>query len=290
MVLSWSINFIVGKITLRHLDVITLMSFRIVLAALILLLIYYSSHRRARLDRRDLWTFAVLGFFGVLVNQGLFTIGLNFTTTGHSSLIIAMAPILVLMLASIKGLEALTISKGVGMALSFTGVALLATEKGLSLRSGNLAGDLITLAGMLGFAIYAVYGKKVAARYDSVAMNTFNTLEAAILLLPLAVYRGAHLNWAAVGWAGWAGLFYMAAISSVLGYLIFYWALRHMAASRISAFSYVQPLLVNALGLTLLGERFTRHILIGGALILIGVYAAERGPAEDDDRAEASRA
>ncbi len=288
MTLSWSFNFIFGKIALRHFDVTTLAAFRIIVAALILLPIYYSSRQRARLDRKDLWTFAVLGFFGVLINQGLFTIGLNFTTAGHSSLIIATAPILVLLIAWAKGLEAFTASKAAGMALSFAGVAFLAVEKGLHLHSGSLRGDVITLAGVVGFAVYAVWGKKVALKYDSLAMNTFNSLAAAILLLPFAIHQGIRLDWRGVGWAGWGSMFYMAAFSSVLGYLIFYWALRHMAASRISAFSYVQPVIVTLLGIFLLGEHLTRHLVIGGALVLFGVYIAERGPDEDEKGAESA--
>ena len=283
MTLCWSVNFIVGKITLRHLDVVTLMPFRIILAGLILLCIYLANPRRARLSRHDIWTFAMLGFFGVALNQGFFTLGLNYTTAGHSSLIIAVSPILVLLFAMGLGLEGHTAWRMIGMLISFTGVAVLATEQGLHLHSGNLLGDLITIGGDIGFAIYAVLGKRVAARYDSLSMNTFNTLAASILFLPLAIHQGARLNWEAVGWIGWGGMFYMAAFSSVVGYLIFYWALRYMAASRLSAFSYVQPVVVNILGIALLGERVTTRLLIGGAMILVGVYVTERRFGKNDE-------
>jgi drug/metabolite transporter (DMT)-like permease len=287
MLLFWSFNFIIGKIALRHLDVFTVVSFRLVLAALILIPIYLAAPQRAKLDRRDLWTFAVLGFFGVLVNQGLFTIGLNYTSAGHSSLLVAMSPILVLLIARAKGLERMTFPKTAGMLLSFTGVAFLASEKTANSRSGYWLGDLLTLGAMLGFAIYAVFGKKVAAKYDTVAMNTFNALAAGILMLPLAIRQGLRLDWASVGWAGWASLFYMAAFSSVAAYLIFYWALRYMSAARLSTFSYIEPVLVPVLGILLLGERFTLRLLVGGAMVLLGVYIAERGPAEDGAAVEA---
>jgi drug/metabolite transporter (DMT)-like permease len=223
MTFCWSINFIIGKVTLRHIDVFTLMPFRIILAGLILLTIYFASPGRTRFNHQDIWTFSLLGFFGVAMNQGFFTLGLNYKTAGHSSLIIAVSPILVLLIAWSMNQEALTAAKMLGMIVSFVGVTLLATEQGLHLFSGNLLGDLITIAGDIGFALYAVLGKKVARRYDSLSMNTFNTLAASIFLLPLAIHQGAHLNWRAVGWVGWAGMFYMAAFSSVVGYLISTW-------------------------------------------------------------------
>ena len=279
MLLMWSFNFLAGKIALRHLDPWTLAAFRLELAALLMLPLYFLKRDRPALRRSDLWTFAWLGFFGMLMNQGCFTVGLNYTTVGHSSVILAMGPILVLLLASAQRLEALTFRKILGMAISFTGVAILTTERGIHMHSPTLAGDLITLTGISGFAVYAVFGKKVAQAYDVVSMNTFNFLAAALLLLPLAIWQGTKLDWGSVGWAGWAGMFYMSAISSVAAYTIFYWALRHMSASGVATVSYFQPVVVILLGVIFLGEQLTRSLLLGGALVLLGVYLAERGSA-----------
>ena len=279
MVLMWAFNFIVVKITLLHFDAITLAAFRLVLAGLIMLPIYLLAPRARGFERHDFWTLAVLSFFGAVVNQGCFTIGLSFTTAGHSSIVVGMAPVMILLLARAYGLERLTPAKVSGMALSFCGVTILALENGFHLRSGTLAGDLITLIGSTGFALYTVYGKKVAGKYDSISVNAFNALAGAILLTPLAVWRGLRLDWAGVGWAGWAGIAYMAAFSSVTAYIIFYWALRYMAASRLATITYAEPVVVVLLAILLLGEKLTVSLLVGGLLVLGGVYLSERGGA-----------
>lgn len=277
MVLSWSFNFIAGKIALRHMDPWTLATFRIILSAVLTLPFYFAMPRRTRFHRHDLWTFTVLGFFGVVVNRGFFTFGLAYTTVGHSAMIVATGPILVLLLARAFRLENITPAKIAGMALSFAGVGVLVSEGGLHFHSGTLTGDLVTLGGTIGFAVYTVLGKRVARQYDTISMNTFNNLAGAVILLPLGVWRALHLDWAGVGWAGWSAVVYMALVTSVLAYLIFFWALRHMAASRLSAFSYLHPPLATLLGVLLLGEKLTRLLLIGGALILAGVYLTEFG-------------
>ncbi len=286
----WSGNFIIGKIGLRHWSPLSLASFRVVLAALVMLPVYLvhgplPGAERARWNRRDFWTFVQLGFFGVVINQVCFTIGLNYTTVGHSALIIATGPISVLLMAWALGLEALTLEKVLGMVLAFAGVAVLAAEQGLSLRSGTLRGDLITLAGSLGFATYTVLGKRVAEEYDSVSMNAFNYFAGGLLLLPLAVRQALSLTraggWGSVDWEGWAALGYMAVGASVLAYLIYFWLLRYMAASRLVAFGYFHPVLTTLMGILLLGERLTRSLLLGGALVLAGVYLIESGPRED---------
>ncbi len=278
MLLMWSLNYVAGKIALRHLDPISLACFRIELAAIIMLALYYARPRRP-LRLRELWPFAYLGFFGVVVNQGLFTVGLNYTTSNHSAVIIAIGPVLILLLARAMKLEALTAAKMVGMAVAFAGVFLLEAENGSPAHSPFLLGDLITLGGTIGFSIYAVLGKRVASEYDAITMNTFNCVAAAIMLLPLSIRQGIHLDWHAVGWPGWLGMIYMAAGSSVAAYTIFYWILRYMSASRVGAISYFQPIAVIVLSAAFLGESPTRNLLLGTALVLLGVYLAERGTA-----------
>ena len=290
MVACWSLNFIVGKVALRHFAPLTLASFRVVLAALIMLAVYGLSRLaagpRARgFHRHDFWTFGYLGVLSVAVNQVCFTIGLNYTTVGHSALIIGTGPIVILLLARLLGLEAMTAKKLLGMVAAFVGVTVLAVEHGLSLRSGTLRGDLITFTGSVAFALYTVLGKKVAAEYDSVSMNAFNYLAGAVVILPVAIHQALGLSrsggWGQVTWQGWAALGFMAAFASVLAYLIYFWVLRYMTASRLGALSYLHPVLTTATGIVLLGERLTPHLLLGGGLVLLGVYLLESGPREN---------
>ena len=277
MLALWSLNYIAGKVALRTIDPVSLAAFRIEIAAIAMLFVYFAQPSRSRLRMRDVWTFTYLGFFGVIVNQCLFTIGLNYTTSNHSSLIIAVGPIIILLLASAMKLESLTLPKLLGMAISFVGILFLEAEQGSPVHSPFLRGDLLTLAGTIGFSIFAVLGKRVSAKYDAVSMNTFNCVSAAILLLPLSIHQASHIAWNQIGWQGWAGLVYMALGSSVAAYTIFYYVLRHMTASRVGAISYFQPIAVILLSIVFFHENPSRNLLLSTALVLLGVYMAERG-------------
>lgn len=290
MVASWPFNLILGKVALRYLPAFAVASFRMTIAGIVMLPIYWATHFRQsaemkvtkRLVSGDFWTFLLLAFFGMVINQGCFVVGLNYTTVGHSALIMGMAPITILILAWGQGLEVATSRKIIGLAMGFTGVTVLALEKGLHLHSGTLVGDLLTLFGSSGFALYTVAAKKVSWKYDAITINTFNCGLSAILLLPLTIYEGFAItqthSWSSVPWKGWMGIAYMALVGSVTAFLIYTWALRYIAASRIGAVTYTHPIVSTTLGILWLGEAITRSLIIGGALVLVGIYLIQSGP------------
>jgi drug/metabolite transporter (DMT)-like permease len=284
MVFIWSLNYVFGKYALLHMDGLTLAAFRLVMAGVLIvpvyLVVYFAGTRRQGFPMRDWPALVWLALFGVVLNQGCFTLGLSLTSAGHSAIIVGTAPVVVLLLARWRGLETLGLGRVIGMAIAFTGIIILTSEHVAhfgppGLRAHPLLGDLFTLLGVIGFSVYTVWGKELAARYDSIAMNAFNQAAAAVIVLPLAIRQAMHMDIRAIGWRGWADVFYMAAMSSIVGYVIFYWALRRMPASRLAAFSYLQPLVVILLGAVLLGERLTPHVALGGSLALAGVYLTE---------------
>lgn len=249
---------------------------RLPLAALLVLPIYFAQRRRTPLQRSDIWTFVYLGFFGIVINMGCYTLGLSQTTSEHAVVVMALGPVLVLLLGAALKIENLTPAKAAGMTISFLGVIALETEHGISRHSPLLIGDLITFLSISGFAVFAVLAKKVTMRYDAISMNTYNVIAGALLAMPVALHQGMHLQWGSVGWIGWAGMSYMAGFSTVTSYTIFNWVLRHMDPSRVAAINYVQPVIVILISIPFLGEHPTGHLLAGASLVLLGVYLAER--------------
>lgn len=290
LLLVWAFNFIAGKIALRSFDAPTLATFRVFLAGVCVLLLYplfrrvpafaedIRAHARPH-SWRDLWTFAYLGFFGVVVNQVGFTIGLRYTSVGHSAIIVGLGPIYALVLAVLFRLEALTFRKVLGMSIALAGIILMATGTGLGHRSPTLLGDLITFAGSIGFALYAVLGKRVAARYDALTMSTWNFVAGALIVSPFALQHALSLgplhNWLAISWQSWAAMLYMALFSSALAYLFYFWLLRYLEVTQLAAYNYLLPVTATLLGILFLGERASRAEFLGSALALAGVYYLE---------------
>jgi drug/metabolite transporter (DMT)-like permease len=294
MMLLWCGNYLVAKAGFREIDGVTMGVLRVILAALIMVPIYLVSRwrrppRRA-LHRSDYAILAWLGLLGMALNQVLFVVGLSYTTVGHSSFIVAVGPVNILLFAWLMGLERLSFNKVAGIALSFTGVAMIAAGHGFNFREAMLRGDLITLCGSLAFSLYAVFGKKFAGRFDTMTLCAWNYFLGALMLMPLAIWRGVQQDWSRVTWRGWGALFYMAVASSVLAYFIWYWALHHLAATRIGVVTYIQPVLGTLLGVYVLHEVFTGQLFLAGLLVLGGVAVTEwhpKGAEEEDESVEA---
>ncbi len=279
MIVFWSGNYIVGKIALREFSPLLLASLRIGFAGLFMLPFYAweNRDRAARWTRRDVPLLLSMGVFGVTLNQVFFVLGLSRTSVAHAAIIIGLTPMLVLLFACIRGMEQMTTRKAVGMAIALAGVAVLKVFEPANAAGATWMGDFFTFLAALFFAIFTVAGKSVTERFSSVTVNTFAYVGGAVALLPIVLWEGSRHALAHISAAAWLSMLYMALFSSVLAYLIYYFALARISASRVSAFSYLQPVFATAMGVAILGEHLGASVIAGGLVILCGVWLAERG-------------
>ncbi len=273
MVLLWSGNFIVAKVALREIPPLLLMGIRAILAACMILPIYLAQPR-VPLGRRDIARLIGIGIFGVALNQLFFVVGISSTTVAHAALMQGLTPVLVLVIAGLLKMETITVTKVAGMAVAISGVAILQTTH---TGAPSLVGDVFIFLASLTFALFTVMGKRSATKYDAITVNTFAYAGSAIVLLPLTISQARVVPLAGISLTAWACVLYMAAFASVLCYLIYYYAIRRMAPSRVSAFSYFQPLLASLMAVFWLGEQLSLSLLAGGAVIFTGVILVERG-------------
>jgi len=278
MIAGWTGNYVAGKISLQVFPPLLVNSLRVSLAGILMLPAYWWERRRSprTWTLRDVPLLVVLGVFGVTLNQFLFVFGLNRTSVAHSSIFANTTPILILLLASARGLERLTGWKLVGVMVALTGVVLLRLLDDGPQGEATLSGDVITFCGAIAFSIFTVLGKPHAKRYGTATVNTFAYAGGALMMAPVTLWQLARFDLRAVPLSAWAAVFYMALVPSVVCYLIYYYALAHMEASRLAAFSYLQPLLAIVFGIVILHEHVTLALVVSALVIFGGVYITER--------------
>ncbi len=278
LLVLWSSNFIFVKFALREIPPTMVIAMRYVVAGACMLPVILLGRRDPKWHEavatwKDAPGLLGVGLLGLVGNQVLFVIGISRTSVAHAAMITALTPVLVLSWSTARGIERVTWVRVAGLLTAASGVILLQFSRG-GTGGATTAGDAVMLISVLVFASFNVLGKPVAERFGSMKMNAFAYCAAGVLAIPVVA-----VEWNQSGSAGalaWIGVVYMGVCSSVLGYLIYAYALRHLPASRVSVVVYLQPLLASLLAVVLLGERPGSAFLPAAVLVLGGVYTVER--------------
>ncbi len=271
-------TYIAGKRALAELSPFQLAFARFVLAAFVHAVVLW--RLRVRIERRDLAALAGLGILAVAVNQLFFLGGLSLSTPGHAALLYATTPVFVFLVERFRGKERGTKLKVAGIAVAFAGTAVVLAGRGVLGIAGArdvLVGDVLLLLAVVSWAFYAVGGKAYAARYGGLATGSVTLVLGTILCTPLGVATLDLRRIAAL--SGWAllSVCYLVVVTSVVAWLIYYWALGRTEASRVAIWSNLQPVLTALLAWAVYGEALTGPFLAGGAMVVAGVVLTERG-------------
>ena len=132
------------------------------------------------------------------------------------------------------------------------------------------------LCGSVAFAYYTVLSKNVASIYGALSGTALTYMTGALLLLPLGLPALWTTNWSLLSWTLIGAFIYVSVLASVLAPLIFYYALRHMSASRIASLTYLQPVVTIISSVVILSERLSLTFLLGASLILLGILMTQR--------------
>ncbi len=269
-------TFLVAKDATQRFQVLELAWFRITLSSLLIATLYLLRHRKLpRLPRSEWLKISVLGLTGITCNQLLFLYGIHLAPPIDGALLYAFTPALVLLAARIWLGESLTTGKLLGVLLAFLGVYTVLRTRGLQFQSDSLKGDLLLAAAVVFWAIYTLIGKDLLKRHDPLAVNTIGFAIGALSLLPVAPWVLTGMDWSRPGTQGWLGLLYLSAMTSVVAFSLWYWALKRMDASQVAIYTNLQPPLTAALAWIFLSQIPSLPIVSGGVLVILGVTLAQ---------------
>ena len=211
---------------------------------------------------------AVFGLFQFAGAFGLYYFALVEIQAGLGQTLLALVPLATLILAVAQGMERLRIAAVVGAVISLTGVAVMSR--------GPLQGSIswVSLTAVLGSVVCFAQGLVIVRRLPPihpVALNTVGMAVSVPVLVAAAGMRGETFimpslpeTWVAVG--------YVAAVGSVVVFLLQVFVVQHWSASRTSYVMVLIPVVTVALSAWLDEEPITVGLLVGGAIIIVGVY------------------
>lgn len=277
-ILFWGASFIATKIALRDAHPATIILLRFALGAAILWFAIWHGRMFQRIGARDLVYLAMLGFIAVPLHQTLQAMGLLYTTASSMGWIIALIPVFTAILAWLFLGEPLSARKVIGSILAFSGAVFVVTRGVLSpdtLRLPSTFGDTLAVLSALNWAVFQVASKPILRRLPPTLAMAYLMLLGGIVILPLTIPQTLS-DWSHLTFDSWLAILFLGIFCSGLGYLIWYDALAKIDASQLSSLSYIQPLITLLIAAILLGETITPAIVLGGAVILVGVYLVNR--------------
>jgi drug/metabolite transporter (DMT)-like permease len=136
-------------------------------------------------------------------------------------------------------------------------------------------GDLFILVAVAAWAVYTAEGKAFAEEHGVVRATCWPLIAAAIWILPCAPWALAPGRFLSASPIALAGISYLVLVSSLLAYLLWYFALSRLPASRVAVFSNLQPVVTALAAYWLLGEALNWEMAVGGALVLLGVRVTQ---------------
>ena len=183
---------IIGKIVLRDFPAASIVLFRVVGAAAVLLLVNLLWTRRWVTDRKDLGRLAVLGLLGVVLNQTLFLIGLGHTTAINATILVTTIPIFTVLYSVLSHREPPSALKFGGIAVAGLGAIYLIGPDRLSLAPELALGNLLIVVAMFCYSLYLVHSKAMVLRYGPVAVSAYVMMFSALGTLPLGLLGSGH--------------------------------------------------------------------------------------------------
>lgn len=268
---------IVAKVIASRMDPFSLTLLRSILSALIMagiLMLRGGFPAIAREDRRLLlW----LSFLAIPVNQFFFLFGMRYTIPSNAALLYATTPILVLLLSRLFLGERMSGVKIVGVIVGFVGVMIVIFERGVSASMEFLVGNLLIGVAVVAWALYSVFGKILIARYGAVGASSMTLIIGTFMFLPLGLWSTVTFPYASLTAGNWGEILYLAVITSVVSYFLWYFALGRIEAGKAALFSNLQPILTTIMMVALLGQGITVAFVVGGTIALVGVAVAQFG-------------
>jgi drug/metabolite transporter (DMT)-like permease len=275
----WGASFIATKVALEDVSPITIVWLRFGMGVIVLGAI--SALRRSfTLPKSSEWGyFALLGFLGITFHQWLQSNGLKTSEAGTTAWIVATTPVFMALLGWLVLKEKLRAIQSFGILLAFAGVVLVVSDgnpASISIGRFGAPGDVLILISAVNWSIFSALSRRGLKTYPA-SLMIFYVMAFGWLFTSVAFAGGGRfVELPALSFEGWLGVVFLGVFCSGLAYVAWYDALQALNTAVTGAFLYIEPLVAMGVAFVILGEAITAASLLGGAIILFGVWLVNK--------------
>ena len=239
------------------------------------------------LNKSDKKNFIVLAISGMAIGLNwvfLFN-SYNYITVANSTIIYYLAPVIVIFVSPIFLKEALTLKKVVAVICAMLGLVLILKTQGGSSANIDLTKGIINAFAAACLYASVVIMNKFIKNVDDYKKTFIQLFMASLVLLPWVVLRNQ------ITFDGPKSIILILILGIAhtgIAYSLYFSAMKDLEAQSIAILGYLDPVSSILFSIFLLREPFSVWQLIGGAVILIAAFVAERQPNTkklDDEKA-----
>ena len=217
-----------------------------------------------------------LGLTAIAGYNWLFLTGLTLAPASDGAIIVpGLAPVFTLVLAGFFLRERLGARGAIGLAVAAVGLFLVVNPGGTA-DDRRLFGDLLFIAGAVCWGVYSVLARVASRRFDAVSTTLYGTAIGTVILLPPAILEGGVEQVVAAPPEALAGIGYLAVFGTVAAFVLLNLGVARIGAARASAFALLVPIVGVLSSVALLGETLGPLTLVGGLIVLIGLWLVEQ--------------
>jgi drug/metabolite transporter (DMT)-like permease len=276
----WGSTFVVTKGVNEQVQPFTLALVRVAIGAVVLL--GCALIRQARGGSHSPWsslpwgTIISMGLIGVVLYYAVFNYSLVYTSASQGALVQSCIPAMTALVAVVWLREHASAMRWTGIALSMVGVLIVFSGADAESGSGSLLGNVLMFISAVLWGIYTSMAKRVAT-YDPLQVTAGIISVGAVMLLPLAAFEVGAAGMPSIDLQAWFGMAYLGAGASGLAYMMYSAALKHVDASEAGVYTNLIPIVGVITGI-MLGEPLSARAIIGGVVVLVGVWLTSRQP------------
>jgi drug/metabolite transporter (DMT)-like permease len=267
----WGTMGILGELAFGYgIDPATLIALRLLISsATILTPIALFKRGLLRIQKRDILLLLTLGIFATASQRITYFYAVDLTTATMAAMLFYTYPIFVTIYSSLFLKEKVTFSTVIAIILTFSGVAFVVKAYDITQLNANLFGVIFGMLSSLFFALYFLLTKKLRKQYTNWTLILYGDGIGALILTPIIGYSFSNIIY--YPQQLWLLILAIAWFPSLLAYLLYSYALKHVESSKGSILSVIEPLSTAIFSATILRENFEPLQIIGVALALTGV-------------------
>ncbi len=273
----WGLTFVPSKVAMAEMGPLTLAVLRFGIALAVVAAI---AHRKGILftsPKAVSWgTLALLGFTSVTLYYGFQNLGLARTSASEAGLLSGSVPALTALLSALVLKERVSVLRALGIGASIVGVAAVILAGSGSVGGGSVEGDLLVMVGMVAWVFYTLINKGVGGRMPETLFLTYTMGLGTLFLLPATGVEVVLVGFGPVSTAGWLSVLFLGVLGSGASFFCWNAALRYLDASEAATYINLVPVITVLSATLMLGEPLIPVQLLGGALVILGVYLASR--------------